>query len=53
MDKTGSVRHDVQGENILVKPLGHKIQQPDWVMAGRNLLDPANWDLRMIYSDAY
>ncbi len=52
-DKTGSLRHELQGENILVKPLRHKIQQLDWVLAGRDLLDPANWDLRMIYSDNY
>lgn len=52
-NKAGSVRNDVYGENILVKPLCQKIQQTNWVLDGKDLLDSTNWDLRMIYSDNY
>ena len=52
-NKTGNVSQDIQGENILVKPLGQKIQQTSLALNGRNLLNTADWDLRMIYSDAY
>jgi len=53
LDKSGSMRNDIHGENILVRPLCRKTPQPDWVPAGRDLSDPANWNLRMIYSDTY
>jgi hypothetical protein len=52
-DKTGSALRDIRGENILIKPLCRETKQSEWVLAGRNLLDPTHWDLRMIYSDAY
>lgn len=53
IEKTGSMYQEVRGENILVKPLCQQEQKTDLVLAGRNLLEPRNWDLRMIYSDAY
>ena len=52
-DKTGSVTRDVRGENILVKSLSQTNQESDWNLGGRDLLDPANWDLRTIYSDDF
>jgi len=53
LDKSGSVRNDIHGGKILVQSLCRKTQQSDWILADRDLLDPANWNLRMIYSDAY
>jgi len=38
---------------ILVRPVANKTPRAHWVIANRRLLDLANWDLRMIYSDAY
>ena len=53
MDKTGSATRDIRGENIFVKPINQKTQQPKWVMGGRDLLNPTSWDLRTIYSDNF
>jgi len=53
MDKTGSATRDIGGKNILVKSINQKIQPSDWILGGRNLLDPTNWDLRTIYSDDF
>ena len=52
-DKTGSATRDIRGENILVKSVNQTVQQPDWKLGGRDLLDPTNWDLRTIYSDTF
>jgi hypothetical protein len=52
-DRSGGIHHDVRGENVLLRSLGQEMRQPNWVLAGRNLLNRADWDLRMIYSDNY
>ena len=36
---------------MLVRPLRKELLQGEWSWGGRRLLDLANWDLRMIYSD--
>jgi hypothetical protein len=36
---------------VLVRPIRDEMLKGDWVLADRRLLDLANWDLRMIYSD--
>lgn len=36
---------------VLVRPVRDDMLKTDWVIANRRLLDLANWDLRMIYSD--
>ena len=38
---------------VLVRPIRDEMLKGDWVLADRRLLDLANWDLRMIYSDGY
>jgi hypothetical protein len=38
---------------VLVKPVPDDLVGGDWVFAGRRLLDMADWDLRMIYSDDF
>ena len=43
----------VTSEKGLVKCRYQEISSSDWVLANRQLLDLANWDLRMIYSDNY
>ncbi|MGH9369324.1 MAG: GNAT family N-acetyltransferase [Thermoanaerobaculia bacterium] len=35
---------------VLVRPIREEGLSGDWTVAGRRLLDPADWDLRMIYS---
>jgi GNAT superfamily N-acetyltransferase len=35
---------------ILVRPIGGELPAADWSVAGRRLLEPADWDLRMVYS---
>jgi hypothetical protein len=35
---------------VLVRPVREQRLGEDWTIAGRRLLDPANWDLRMLYS---
>jgi GNAT superfamily N-acetyltransferase len=35
---------------VLVRPVREDRLGEDWTIAGRRLLDPANWDLRMLYS---
>jgi GNAT superfamily N-acetyltransferase len=35
---------------ILVKPYGTTASAGTWTMAGKSVLDPSNWDLRMLYS---
>ena len=53
LNKTGKVRNDSQGENIFVKAICPASPQSRWVLNNQDLLDARNWDLRMIYSDAY
>jgi hypothetical protein len=39
---------------VLVRALGLAPTDPaDWVVGGRRLLDLGNWDVRMLYSDAF
>jgi len=38
---------------VLVRPIRDEMLKGDWVLADSRLLDLANWDLRMIYSDGY
>jgi GNAT superfamily N-acetyltransferase len=35
---------------VLVRPIREQHAE-DWTVAGRSLIDPANWDMRMIYSN--
>jgi GNAT superfamily N-acetyltransferase len=35
---------------VLVRPMPEKQAAKDWTVGGRTLLDPANWDMRMLYS---
>lgn len=35
---------------ILVKPYGTWASADAWRMAGKSLLDPSSWELRMLYS---
>ena len=51
MNETQGVRHHRSG--LLVRAVRDEMQEADWVVAGRRLLDMANWDLRMIYSDGF
>jgi hypothetical protein len=38
---------------VLVRAVRDEMPKTDWIIADRKLLDLANWDLRMIYSDNY
>lgn len=38
---------------VLVRCLDPQVQEADWQLAGTSLVDIANWDLRMIYSDGF
>ncbi len=38
---------------VLVRPLSLQNDSSDWTLDGRPLLEPASWDLRMIYADDY
>ncbi len=51
VNETQGVRHYRPG--VLVRAVRDEMQEADWVVAGRRLLDMANWDLRMIYSDGF
>lgn len=51
VNETQGVRHYRPG--LLVRAVRDEMQEADWVVAGRRLLDMANWDLRMIYSDGF
>ncbi len=51
VNETQGVRRYRPG--VLVRAVRDEMQEADWVVAGRRLLDMANWDLRMIYSDGY
>ena len=35
---------------VLVRPLGNDLPAAAWALAGRPLLDIANWDIRVLYS---
>jgi hypothetical protein len=35
---------------VLVRPVPEEPIATDWTLGGRALLDPANWDMRMLYS---
>jgi len=53
VDKTGIITKDVKQPTILVKSRYQEIPPSDWMLGNRHLLDLANWDLRMFYSDNY
>lgn len=38
---------------VLVRPASKEILKTDWTYANRQLLNLADWDLRMLYSDAF
>ncbi|MGH7962490.1 MAG: GNAT family N-acetyltransferase [Candidatus Binatia bacterium] len=38
---------------LLMRPVRDDMLEADWVLTNLQLLDLANWDLRMIYSDSY
>lgn len=38
---------------VLVRPTGNCDRNGPWMMGKRNLLNVANWDMRMIYSDGF
>jgi hypothetical protein len=38
---------------VLVRPVDLQNHGSEWTLAGRRLLEPASWDLRMIYADDY
>ncbi len=47
-------RLGIHRPRVLVRAIQEEmLGEADWVLAGRRVLDPGNWDLRMIYSDAY
>jgi len=52
-DRTGCACNEVPVENILVRSLGRRIRQSETLFSEKALLDLANWDLRMVYSDLY
>jgi hypothetical protein len=50
----GTYNADGHRRTVLVKAVRQDMQKDtDWVIGNRQLLDLDNWDLRMIYSDAY
>ena len=51
VDETQGVKTYRPG--VLVRAVRDEIQEADWVVADRRLLDMANWDLRGIYSDGF
>lgn len=52
--EVSSTRNDaVWQPHVLVRPVCRDLEQSDWRLAGQNLLDLANWDLRAIYSDNF
>lgn len=52
-EQTGTVRHDIQGENILLRFLNPSGNCSPWLLENQDLRDLAAWDLRMDCSDAY
>lgn len=51
LDEARSVTHE--RSTVLVRPVRDEMLKADWVFANRRLLDLADWDLRMVYSDNY
>ncbi len=52
-EKSGSAMRDSEGESILIKQLNGETDENAYHLNGIDLLDLANWDMRMIFSDAY
>ncbi|MGH6914641.1 MAG: hypothetical protein ACREH3_13165, partial [Geminicoccales bacterium] len=48
-DRAGRLIEEFPG--LLVSPVGGEASEHDWTFAGRDLTDPASWDLRQIYAD--
>ena len=53
LDKTGIITRDVKHPTMLAKSNDQEIPASNWVLANCHLLNLANWDLRMIYSDNF
>jgi hypothetical protein len=53
IEETGIITRDICHSKILIRSVRDEMSPADWVLANHDLLDLANWDLRMIYSDAY
>jgi GNAT superfamily N-acetyltransferase len=53
VNKTGRITQDIDLTSIMTRPVRQDMLQTDWVVADRRLLDSANWDLRMIFSDDF
>jgi hypothetical protein len=51
LDEARSVTHE--RSTVLARPVRDEMLKADWVLANRRLLDLADWDLRMAYSDTY
>ncbi len=51
-NRTGSARRDLRGARLMVYALQPERSQPGWTIDHDYLLNLANWDIRMIYSDA-
>jgi len=49
LESKGNMTRDFP--TVLVRPIRDEMLKGDWVLADRRLLDLANWDLHMIYSD--
>lgn len=53
VNKTGRITKDIDLPSIMTRPVRQDMLHTDWVVADRRLLDPDNWDLRMIFSDDF
>ncbi len=51
-NRTGSAVRDGRGERVMLYSLPPERVQSAWTLGNYHLLDLANWDIRMIYSDA-
>lgn len=49
-DSKGAKRYK---PGIILRPVQNRLLNESWTFADRRLLDINNWDLRMVYSDAY
>ncbi len=52
-DKTGNTLSDLDGTQVLIAQLDAQRQPSDWTACGRDVMDPAQWDLRATFSDAF
>lgn len=52
-DMTKDTGDGVWHPHVLLRSVSRDIPPRDWNLAGRDVLDLANWDLRAIYSDSF